>query len=47
MIAYIKALTENVKFPETGFTLDKIMNLYKHFHKLALTGGGSYTELPN
>ena len=46
MLAYIKAQTENPKFPESGFTLDKIMHLYINFHKLALTRGGSYNELP-
>ena len=46
MLAYIKAQTENPKFPESGFTLDKIMHLYINFHKLALTRGGSYTESP-
>ena len=34
------------KFPETGFKLDKIMHLYINFHRLALTRGGSYIELP-
>ena len=46
MLAYIKAQTENPKFPKSGFTLDKIMHLYINFLKLALTRGGSYTELP-
>ena len=46
MLAYIKTQTENPKFPESGFTLDKIMHLYINFHKLALTRGGSYIELP-
>ena len=46
MLAYIKKQTENPKFSESGFTLDKIMNLYINFHKLALTRGGSYNELP-
>ena len=41
-LAYIKAQTENPKFPESGFTLDKIMHLYINFHRLALTRGGSY-----
>ena len=27
MLAYIKAKTEHPKFPESGFTLDKIMHL--------------------
>ena len=46
MFAYIKVQTENPKFPEGGFTLDKIMHLYINFYKLALTQGGSYIELP-
>ena len=46
MLAYIKAQTENPKFPESGFILDKIMHLYTNFHKLALTRGSSYIELP-
>ena len=45
MLAYIKAQTENPKFPESGFTLDKIMHLYINFHRLVLTRGSSYTEL--
>ena len=46
MLAYIKMQTENPKFSESGFTLDKIMHLYINFHRLALTRGGSYIELP-
>ena len=46
MLAYIKAQTENPQFPESGFTLDKIMHLYINFHKLVLTRGSSYIELP-
>ena len=46
MLAYIKAQTENPKFRESGFTLDKIMHLYINFHKLVLTRGSSYTDLP-
>ena len=46
MLAYIKAQTENPKFPESGFTLDNIMQLYINFHRLVLTRGSSYTELP-
>ena len=46
MLAYIKAQTENPKFPESGFTLDTIIYLYINFHKLALTRGSPYTELP-
>ena len=36
MLAYVKAQTENLKFPESGFTLDKIMHLYINFHRLVL-----------
>ena len=32
--------------PESGFTLHKTMHLYINFHRLALTRGSSYTELP-
>ena len=46
MLAHIKAQVENPKFPESGFTLDKIMHLYINFHRLVLTRGSSYTELP-
>ena len=46
MLAYITAQTENPKFPKCGFTLDKIIHLYVNFHRLVLTRGGSYTELP-
>ena len=46
MLAYIKPQTENPKFPKSGFTLDKIMHLYINFHRLALTRGASYIELP-
>ena len=45
MLAYIKAQTENPKFSESGFTLDKIMHLYINFQRLTLTRGGSYTDL--
>ena len=31
---------------ESGFSQDKIMNLYINFHRLALTQGGSYNQLP-
>ena len=44
-LAYIKAQTENSKFPESGFTLNKIMHLYINFHRLVLTRGSSYIEL--
>ena len=46
MLAYIKAQTENPKFPESGLTLDKIMHLYINFHMLVLTWGSSYIEFP-
>ena len=46
MLAYIKAQTENSKFPESGLTLDKIMYLYINVHRLVLTRVSSYTELP-
>ena len=46
MLAYIKAQTQNPKFPESGFKLDKIMHLHINFHRLVLTRGSSYTELP-
>ena len=45
MLACIKAQTENLKFPGSGFALDKIMHLYTNFHWLAFTRGSSYTEL--
>ena len=37
MLAYINAQTENPKFPESGFSLDKIIHLYINFHRLVLT----------
>ena len=46
MLGYIKAQTENPKFPESGFTLNKITHLSISFHKLVLTQGNCYTELP-
>ena len=46
MLAYIKAQTENTKFPESGFTLDKIMHLCINFHRLVLTRCSSYNALP-
>ena len=46
MLAYIATEVENPEFPESGFSLDKIMRLYINFHKLALTRGGSDIELP-
>ena len=32
--------------PESGFTLDQIINLQINFFQLALTQGTFYTELP-
>ena len=46
MLTYIKVQTENPKFPESGFTLYKIMHLYINFHRLVLTRVSSYNELP-
>ena len=46
MLARIKTQTEHPKFPESGFSLDKIMHLFINFHRLALTRGSSYIELP-
>ena len=46
MLTHIKTQTENLKLPESGFSLDKMMNLYINFHRLVLTRGSSYTELP-
>ena len=46
VLTYIKTQTENSKFPESCFTLDKIMHLYINFHRLALTRGSSYNKLP-
>ena len=45
MLAHIKTQTENPKFPESGYSLDKIMHLFINFHRLVLTRGSSYTEL--
>ena len=46
MLAYIKTQVENSGMPESGFTLDKMMHLYINVHRLVLTRGGSYNELP-
>ena len=37
MIAHIKTQVENPRMPESGFTLDQIMDLNINFHRLALT----------
>ena len=46
MLAHIKTQVENPRMPESGFSLDKIMNLYINFQRLALTQGDSFIELP-
>ena len=46
MFAHIKTQVKNPRMPESGFSLDKIMHLYISFHRLVLTRGRSYTELP-
>ena len=46
MLAHIKTQVENPRMPKSGFALDKIMHLYINFHRLALTQGSSYNELP-
>ena len=46
LLAYIKTQVENPQMPESVITLDKIMHLYINFHRLVLTRGGSYIELP-
>ena len=45
MLLYIKAQTENTKFSESGFTLDRIMHLYINSHRLVLTRGSTFNEL--
>ena len=42
MLAYIKAQADSPKFPESGFTLDKIIHLFIQFHRLVLTRGSCY-----
>ena len=44
--AHIKTREENPRMSESGFTLDQIMYLNINFHRLALTRGSSYIELP-
>ena len=46
MLAHIKTQVENLRMPEIVFTLDKMMYLHINFHRLALTRGGSYIDLP-
>ena len=45
MFEHIKTQVENPQIPESGFSLDKIMNLYINFHRLALIQGSSYIVL--
>ena len=46
MLAHMKKQVENPQMSESGFSLDKIMHLHINFHRLALTRGSSYIELP-
>ena len=46
MFASIKAQVEHPALPKSGFTLDHIMNMDIDFHRLVLTRGSSYIELP-
>ena len=46
IFAHIKTQVENPKLPKSRFTLDHIMHLDIDFHKLVLTRGSSYIELP-
>ena len=46
MLAHIKTQVENPRMPESGFSLDKIMHLHINFHRLVLTRGSSYNQLP-
>ena len=46
MLVHIKTEVENPPMPESGFSLDRTMHLHINFQRLALTRGGSSTELP-
>ena len=46
MLSHIKTQAENPRMPESSFTLHKIMHLNINFHRLPLTRGSSYIELP-
>ena len=46
MLAHIKTQVENPRMPDSGLMLDKILDLYISFHRLALAWGSSYTRLP-
>ena len=46
MFANIKTQVENPKLPESGFEFVRIIHLDISFHKLQLTRGSSYIDLP-
>ena len=46
MLAHMKTQVEDSGMPESGFSLDKIMHLHINFHRLVLTRGSSYNQLP-
>ena len=46
MLARIKTQVKHPQMHESGFLLDKIMHLYINFHRLVLTRGSAYIELP-
>ena len=46
MLAHIKTQVENPRMPESGFSLDNIMHLHINFHRLVLTRGSFYNQLP-
>ena len=46
MSAHTKIQVEHPALPRSGFTLDHIIHLDFDFHKLELTRGSSYVELP-
>ena len=46
MFAYIKTQVENSKLEDSEFKFDHIMHLDISFHKLQLTRGSSYIDLP-
>jgi len=46
MFVHLKTQVKHPPLPKSGFTLDHIMHLDIDFHKLVLTRGSSYIELP-
>jgi len=46
MFANIKTQVEHPALPRSGFTLDYIMHLDIDFHRLILTRGASYIQIP-